>query len=335
MINIDGKIVNKFIKEKNKSNKRYIIWKLIFEDGEELIIEKNIKIIYICKDCRSENVHGFNEQYINKDYYCNKCRLKGEKNPFYGKIHSKETKEKISKKNKINSSGKNNGMYGKSLQDVWVKKYGNKATREKQKKLSENLSKACAGEKNGFYNKTHSKETIKKIKEKNAIWYNNLSKEEKQLLKLKMSDGQKRFKENNPEYYKLIKQKAAYISLKNQSHYKKNEPEKKLEKIFKQNHIDVEYSIIMGKYQYDFKVKNKRILIEMNGIYWHGCDRYYNIDGSNGLKKLNETQLKKIKKDKSKKDFAINNNFKLFVIWDDELDNEDKLESLINEIKKN
>lgn len=62
----------------------------------------------------------------------------GEKNSFYGKKHSEETLNKISKSLKGKKSGENNPMYGKGL----------------------------FGESNGMYGKHHSEETRKKMSEK-------------------------------------------------------------------------------------------------------------------------------------------------------------------------
>lgn len=67
--------------------------------------------------------------------------MKGEKNPFYGKTHTEETKEIISNKNKGRSSGEKNyfygkrfcgeqnPMYGKSRPDLslWIKENGSSA----------------------------------------------------------------------------------------------------------------------------------------------------------------------------------------------------------------
>lgn len=82
-------------------------------------------------------------------------RYDGEKNPFYGRKHSEETKEAIRKKNKIHASnrdisGENNPMYGRKL------------TAEEIKKRSE----AQKG-------KRHSEESKKKMSEARKEWYKN------------------------------------------------------------------------------------------------------------------------------------------------------------------
>jgi len=78
----------------------------------------------------------------------------GENNPMFGKSHSKETRDKISKKMSKLRSGKNNPNFGKSP---------SKETREK-------LSKSLSGKNNPMFGKSHSEKTRKKrFKPKN--WY--------------------------------------------------------------------------------------------------------------------------------------------------------------------
>lgn len=49
----------------------------------------------------------------------------------------------------------------------------------------------------------------------------------------------------------------------------------------------------------------------------------YNNDGSNGKKKLNDTQKNNMKRDIEKRNFAIEKNFKIIYIWESEIKNED------------
>jgi len=57
------------------------------------------------------NRKGWNHSEESKNKIGNASR--GDKNPFYGKRHSKETREKISKSLKDKMTGKKNGFYGK------------------------------------------------------------------------------------------------------------------------------------------------------------------------------------------------------------------------------
>ena len=90
--------------------------------------------------CRSCGAKSRVEKYgINKSFakFAQKGHGLGNKNPFYGKTHSEETKDKIrnrdksffnskeyKEKQRINSSGKNNPMYGISVYQLWVSKHG-------------------------------------------------------------------------------------------------------------------------------------------------------------------------------------------------------------------
>jgi hypothetical protein len=92
----------------------------------------------------------------------------GELNPFFGKKHTKESKQKITEnkdyssykteefRNKISKlmSGENNPRYnGKSNYNIWVEKYGKEIADEKLKKLKEQQSKNSSGENNPMFGK--------------------------------------------------------------------------------------------------------------------------------------------------------------------------------------
>lgn len=77
----------------------------------------------------------------------------GEKNHFFGKRHTLETKNKIKTKLKGVNLGSNGGMYGKSFYDIWVDKYG---VEEANKRLSDFKNKQTinqSGVKNPMYGK--------------------------------------------------------------------------------------------------------------------------------------------------------------------------------------
>lgn len=80
-----------------------------------------------------------------------KGKMVGDKNPFYGKNHTKETKQKI--RNKHKQKGNKNGMFGKTVFDIWVKKYGIEEANERLKKLKTKLSLKSSGKNNNMYGK--------------------------------------------------------------------------------------------------------------------------------------------------------------------------------------
>lgn len=112
-----------------------------------------------------------NNEYISSRHYelfrkQHSLNLTGEGNPMFGKIHSNETKEKMSDKakkrivsettkEKMSEShkGKNNAMYGKTHTD------------EARKRISDGNKGIGAGENNNFYGKTHSDQTKQRLAE--------------------------------------------------------------------------------------------------------------------------------------------------------------------------
>jgi hypothetical protein len=81
-------------------------------------------------------------------------RRTGEKNPMFGKSHTKEVCKRLSENHKGLQAGEKNGMFGKSR------------PQELKDKLSNLYKGVKVGEKNPFFGKTHSEETKKIISQK-------------------------------------------------------------------------------------------------------------------------------------------------------------------------
>lgn len=106
------------------------------------------------------------EKGIRKGTLCRKCTFSGERNGFYGKTHTDETKVKIKCRDFSNyktdefktkmsllTSGVNNGMHGKSNYAIWVKKYGKEIAEQKMIEFKNKISEANKGENNPMYSK--------------------------------------------------------------------------------------------------------------------------------------------------------------------------------------
>lgn len=127
----------------------------------------------LCGSCSRKEVCQRPESKRAKEILAQRYReeYKGEGNPFYGKTHTEETKEKIRQNQDLSfsqtpeyrkkmsqvMSGHNNPMYGKNLYDVWVDKYGEDEADKRMASLSKKRSKNMMGEKNPMYGKSPPK----------------------------------------------------------------------------------------------------------------------------------------------------------------------------------
>ena len=150
------------------------------------------------------DLHKF-YQVDQNPHFANKSRQKttgfyyaekkfGEENPFYGKSHTNETKDKISQVGKENKGwvekrrtyqGENNPFYGKThsketrenLREKALEQFstqghpfqGKKHSEESKAKFRENNT----GSKNPNFGKKHSEETLMKMKEARKLWWEN------------------------------------------------------------------------------------------------------------------------------------------------------------------
>jgi len=268
-----------------------------------------------CKICHRKKKINFYSGLNKREYWCMSCR--GKSRP--RSRHSPETIEKM-KASKIGKYiGENNPFYGRHHSENTKKLISNKMT-----------GKYC-GENAPFYGKRHTDEVIKSTTLKIKAWRESLSPENKNILSKKISDGQKKLRSDDPQLYRQLKQKAAKASCLSIKRYKKNRIEEIVENKFKEMGLNPKYSVILGYHQYDFGFKNERILLEVNGDYWHSNPKIYNIE------KINYIQRKNLEKDKVKQQFAKKHNFKLYYIWENDINNNnfEVLEKIKNEIQTN
>lgn len=187
----------------------------------------------------------------------------------------------------------------------------------------ENMRKATLGEKNGFYGKKHSKKTKELIIRANKDYWDSMTEEERRIKSIQASNRERMKMEKDPIGYRKAHAKAARASHKSQFDNKKmNNIETEVYDYIVGKGVDVKYSVILASYQFDFGIKDKKILIEVDGNYWHGNPKFYNKDGTNGKRKLNDIQLRKIERDKEKEEWAISRGFILIRLWEDEINNE-------------
>lgn len=310
-------IDNKLVIDLNKSQIRKQYYLLI--DNTKVFNIRNLKQYSIqieCHNCsRLCNIKTINKYHLEKGYYCMSCGRLGDRNGFFGKKHTQELKDKFSKERKNLYIGDKNPMYNISVYEKWVTKYGKEQADILESERRRNMSIKMSGESNPFFGKKHDAKTMKKIKEANLEYRKNLTEDNKNEISNKLSVAQRENQSKDPIKYKQNKIKAAKKSAQSQSKYKINNIETIVRnELFKRN-INMEYCVILGFHQFDFGNKENKILLEVQGDYWHGNPTLYQ------QKNLNSTQINKQNKDKIKAEFAQKHGFKLFYIWENDINN--------------
>jgi hypothetical protein len=110
---------------------------------------------------------------------------------------------------------------------------------------------------------------------------------------------------------------------------------KKVVDFLRENDIDceTEYDIDGNcSFFYDIKIVGTNKLIEVNGDYWHCNPKFYKENDIIKFPGRGETLVSEVwVRDKLKENFAIKNNFSIFVVWSDDLNNNENytLEKLL------
>ena len=142
---------------------------------------------------------------IKYEEFCRKAseRMKGKRNPMYGKTHSEEVKQGLRElhlgkplseehKKKISEKvkGKNNPMYGKQFSEEIRQKM-----REAKLRIRDQLSKRMSGKGNPMYGKKFSEEHRRKICEKSKGNKHNLGRKHSEEWK---EENSRRMKGKTP-----------------------------------------------------------------------------------------------------------------------------------------
>lgn len=133
---------------------------------------------------------------------CKHCQNSGENNPFYGKKHNKETKNKISKTQKESgwATGKNNPFYGKkhnqeTIENIKYKikqKTDSMTKEEKIKKYDSGWWKNIKNTNNiQYYGKEKAEIMLKNQLNNQNIYWHNKTDNELNIIKNKISKTQK------------------------------------------------------------------------------------------------------------------------------------------------
>jgi len=337
------KIKNKQILKCFKQNNRITC---ILDSGEIVSAKDEISIAYC--DCGKhytvKSTTKLSELINNKKYFCNSCLTIGKRNPFYGKKHSDNFKNRLKSERKGKwYLGKDNGMFNKTNYDVWVEKYGKEIADKKQKESDRKNKESNSGIKNGFYGKKHSINSISIIKLKNEI-YREKNKQkiiENGMIRLGLTDeilknilNDYRDNPNNivsiHEKYKLdfrtiqsywlkrnILSKNELKTIKRRKKFLGNrdlsklvsKPEynlyEKLKEIYGDENVKSCFIIPNTVVVYDICLFN-RVLVEYDGFYWHKIKTCKNDFYKTRLAKDNNYVLYRVEED-SKRHINLTN----------------------------
>ena len=222
-----------------------------------------------------------------------------EKNPFFGKHHSDKSKRMMSEARK----GKIAGMFGKHH------------TEESKKKMSNALKGRISpkkGKKTGkpsyMKGKHHSPETKRKISEaKKGQIPPNKGKRGRTYEEIYGIEKAQQLRENKRKY--AIEHREEYseraIKMLQTNVWKTPKTtevplkEELIRRGYKEG-IDFIHQYRHGRYVFDFAFPKEKLIIEVQGTYWHADYRKYpNFD------KLNDIQKKNLKRDGEKIRYAL------------------------------
>ena len=154
------------------------------------------------------------------------------------------------------------------------------------------LSMGLTGNKSHMWGRKHSEETKKKIKEgMTGLVRRPWTDEEKRAVSRRVSG------KGNPMYGKMAQV------------FKDTVPERKVEEILKALDIVYEKQFRIQNKYYDFYIPSKKLLIEVDGVYWHGK---YEGKAPKNIDEVREN-------DRYKNQLAEDYGFKIIRLWEDEL----------------
>jgi hypothetical protein len=324
---INGKILDNYRRGKSKNDPSYYI----MDDGSKITKEQllNCEVKIRCKgDGRYYRIKSITSTHLKKKYFGFQWRGI-HKNPFKGHAHKQSLKNKLSSERKgVWGVGEKNPNFGKSNYQRWLEKYGKDEADRREAIRAVKMSKVMSGSGNPFYGKAHTKNTQNAITEKGRRWRKNLSTDDSRAYAKKISDSQKELQRANPEEYSKKKAKGGKASMLSQMKWwKPNKIECVVQDELNKRKLPFKFGIILEHKQFDFGSKIHRILLEVQGDYWHGNPKLY----GEGKQPLNYIQLEKIKHDKEKIEFCKRHKFKLYHIWENDIKSGDF--SVLDQIK--
>lgn len=315
IIQIDGKKLVECRVGNSKTNPT----KYILEDGSEILkldLRSHFTKIQCVGDQSWYEIKSITSAHLSRPYFG--ARWRGiHQNPFKGKRHSEDHKRRLSEERSgVWGVGKNNAMYGKTNYDVWLEKFGKDEADRRELARREKFARSISGSSNPFYGKTHNQATIKLIQTKCKNWFSSLTDEQQSEYRTKIRESQRKLRNDDPAKYRELKAKGGKASMMSQMpNWVPNSIEKVVQSELANRGMAFEFGVVLNGHQFDFGNKSLRVLLEVQGDYWHGNPSIYGPD----KRPLNEIQTTKVAKDLIKEKFCVQHGFTLFKIWESDI----------------
>lgn len=157
---------------------------------------KQINVTRICPRCHEEATYkntSIRNVSEKRGLICNKCRIKDRIEDTRKRCKTEEYRKKLS----IASSGKNNKMYGKTVYDIWIEKYGKEEADRKLEEFKKKMSIINSSNGGNMKGKTVY-----------GVWMEKYGKEEadRRMFEYKQKQSINSKGENNPMYGKISPQ---------------------------------------------------------------------------------------------------------------------------------
>lgn len=218
--------------------------------------------------------------------HCLRCSLTKERNPFYGKRHSKETIKKLSQA----SSGPNNANYGKKRSPATIQKlidanrgtnnpnFGKHPSEETRQKMSDSHRGKLVGDKNPMYGKRLSDKHRRALSKSSIKYWRGRPKSEAHKKSLSAS---LKALWKGPDYQKMVQAS------------RQARPNKFEGRVFSllndispgEFRYSGDFSVWINGKNPDFISIKRDIVVEANGDYWHTPDedaervRHFDLSG--------------------------------------------------------
>lgn len=267
---------------------------------------------YCSRECQYESYRKPKVERI--EVSCEYCKKYFKITPYKkelgrGKYCSRKCKDLHQKQKYI---GKNNPMYGKTITEKtrkiksedMIKRWKDESYREKIKKTKQKFVIE-----HGYYPGTDEKSKNRRkqtMLERYGVEHNWVGKYGERIC-------------DKTTFEKYGKSSVEMLAEYDITYGKETDIEKMFKKILEDLSIQYQYKFrIYNKNddsfwyrEFDFLIENTHILIEVDGDYWHGNQKFFET--------LNDYQIETQKKDKIKENFAINNGYRVLRFWGSEI----------------